>query len=78
MHFNIYIDDETGAKLKELALKRKETRNALVRRAIQEWVVKSSVSAWPSVILEFQGVSDFPPFESHRKDMNPPNEDPFA
>jgi predicted transcriptional regulator len=34
MHFKIHIDDETGAKLKDLAHKRKETLNALVRRAI--------------------------------------------
>ena len=78
MHFNIYIDDETGAKLKEMAQKRKESRNALVRRAIQEWVDRSGRPAWPKEILDFQGAPDFPPFESHRDEYLPQPEAPLA
>jgi hypothetical protein len=33
---------------------------------------------WPGEILDFKGVPDFPPFESHRDELTPPSEDPLA
>ena len=78
MHFNIYIDNETGSKLKDLARKRKETRNALIRRAIQEWVDRSNNSGWPKEVLDFQGMPGFPAFESYRGKLIPPPEDPLS
>ncbi len=30
------------------------------------WLAVKGVAAWPDVVLEFQGVKGFQPFESHR------------
>lgn len=78
MHFNIYIDDTVGMKLNKLAKTSGKTRNALIREAIEEWVNQQTNPQWPDKILTFQGMKDFPPFESHRKDLNESKEDPFA
>ena len=36
MHFNIYLDDETGQRLTTAAKERGENRNAVIRHAVQE------------------------------------------
>ena len=38
MHFNIYVDDETGNQLTRLARRLRTSRNAVIREALQEWV----------------------------------------
>ena len=38
MNFNIYLDDETGQQLNKVAKKVGESRNALVRQAVSEWL----------------------------------------
>jgi hypothetical protein len=32
---------------------------------------------WPPIILDFQGIKDYQPFESHRKKLKSPTKDPF-
>lgn len=79
MHFNIYIDDNIGLQLAKLAKTEKKTRNALIREAIKEWVEQHSEKPkWPAEVLAFKGIKSFPAFESHRKNVKPPEEDPFA
>jgi hypothetical protein len=31
-------------------------------------------SGWPEAILSYEGISDFPPFESYRDELLPPSE----
>src|SRR5471030_862374 len=38
MNFNIYLDDETGQQLNRLAKQAGESRNALVRHAVSDWL----------------------------------------
>ncbi|MDF9390917.1 MULTISPECIES: ribbon-helix-helix domain-containing protein [Methylococcus] len=86
MHFNIYLDDETGFRLKSLAEAEGESRNALIRRALKEWIEfhsdsKSSgaeKSGWPQEVAAFQGMPDMEPFESHRRNLIHPAGDPLA
>ena len=79
MHFNIYIDDAIGSQLSKLAKSEKKTRNALIREAIKEWVMHHSEKPkWPPDILAFNGIKSFPAFESQRKNLKPPKEDPLA
>ena len=78
MHFNIYLDDETGRSLNQLAELSGESRNALIRKAISEWIAKQARPAWPQTILDWRGIPDFPAFESSRSELKPASEDPFA
>lgn len=76
MHFNIYLDDQTGRQLNDCAQSEKKPRNALIREAIEEWLGRHH-AGWPEEIMGFQGIGDFLPFESHRAELQPPSLDPF-
>ena len=38
MNFNIYLDDETGQQLNHAAEQAGESRNALIRQAVCDWL----------------------------------------
>lgn len=78
MHFNIYLDDITGQQLKQLAQESGQSRNALIRQAINQWLEQQSKPQWPKAVMNFKGLGDTPAFESHRNDLAAPNEDPLA
>jgi hypothetical protein len=52
----------------------------LIRKALREWLDKKTLGSpgWPSLILEWQGIPDMPPFESYRDELLPPREDAFS
>lgn len=79
MNFNIYLDSKIGEALKRLAKRRKMTRNALIRKAVEDLVAKEGQSQiWSAAVLEWKGDSKFEPFETHRGQLRKPVEDPFA
>ncbi|CAN5224324.1 ribbon-helix-helix domain-containing protein [soil metagenome] len=78
MHFNIYIDDETGLQLNHLVKNSHRSRNALIREAIEQWLQQKLKPQWPNEVLQFKGVKDYPPFESHRDQLLPPKNDPLT
>ena len=79
MNFNIYLDSEIGAALKRLAKRRKLTRNALIRKAVEELLEKETHSQrWSETVLQWQGDPKFAPFESHRAKLAEPAQDPFG
>jgi predicted transcriptional regulator len=78
MHFNIYLDDETGKQLNAVAKQSGQTRNALIREAIKEWLARHARPQWPEAVMAFEGVPDMPPFEAGRKQLKPPADDPLA
>jgi predicted transcriptional regulator len=78
MNFNIYLDDETGQQLNKVAKKAGESRNALVRQAVGEWLKKHGKPQWPEDVLAFNGLADMPPFEASRDRLRPPVADPLA
>ncbi|TSE25107.1 hypothetical protein Tther_02603 [Tepidimonas thermarum] len=78
MHFNIYLDDTTGQQLNAMAEQTGESRNALIRKAISEWLAHQSQPQWPEVVANFKGMADAPPFEAGRDKLAPPVEDPLA
>jgi predicted transcriptional regulator len=78
MNFNLYLDDETGRKLNELAEKTGESRNALVRQAVSEWLERHGKPQWPEELLAFKGIADAPLFEASRDSLKPPASDPLA
>ena len=78
MHFNIYLDDETGQRLTAAAKERGENRNAVIRHAVQEWLRREGRSEWPALVRSHMGDSDMPPFEAGRDQLLPPSADPLA
>lgn len=78
MHFNVYFDDATGQQLNAVAQQVRESRNALIRKAVSEWLAAQSQPRWPEAVLDFQGVSDAPSFEAGRDRLKPPAVDPLA
>jgi predicted transcriptional regulator len=79
MNFNIYLNTAVGEALKRLAKRRKTTRNALIRQAVEELVAKEGESqTWSAAVLEWRGDSAFEPFESHRTELRKAAEDPLA
>jgi predicted transcriptional regulator len=79
VNFNIYLDSTLGEALKRLAKRRKVTRNALIRKAVEELVNKESRSEeWSAEVLAWQGDPRFEPFESHRAHLRAPASDPLA
>jgi hypothetical protein len=78
MNFNIYLDDETGQRLKQAAKDAGETRNAMIRRAVSEWLAHRDSPRWPDALLDFQGLPEMPPFEAGRDHLPAPASDPLA
>lgn len=78
MHFNVYIDDQTGQQLNAAAQQQGQTRNALIRAAVRDWLARQNQPKWPEEVLDFQGMADMPPFEGGREQLKPPAADPLA
>jgi hypothetical protein len=66
--------------LDRAAKKLGETRGGLIRKALREWLDKKTLGSpgWPSLILEWQGVPDMPPFEAYRDELLAPCEDALS
>ena len=78
MNFNIYLDDQTGAKLNHAAEQAGKSRNALVRQAVSEWLKRHGKPDWPDEVLAFEGMAGMPRFETGRGRLKPPAADPLA
>jgi predicted transcriptional regulator len=79
MNFNIYLDNAVGEALKRLAKRRKVTRNALIRQAVEDLVNKEVRSQdWSIAVMEWKGDPGIEPFESHRARLGVPTKDPLA
>jgi Ribbon-helix-helix protein, copG family len=78
MNFNIYIDDETGEQLKRAAEEAGESRNALIRRAVGEWLQRHGTPRWPDEVMNFKGIANIRRFEDGRDKLQPPAADPLA
>jgi predicted transcriptional regulator len=78
MHFNIYLEDEIGLRLTEAARQTGENRNALIRRAVQEWLARDNQPQWPQAVLNFTGMPDMPAFETGREHLAAVRDDPLA
>jgi predicted transcriptional regulator len=78
MHFNVYIDDATGQQLNQTAELVGESRNALIRKAVREWLERQGEPQWPAEVLGFEGMAVMPPFEANRSRLSPPLDDPLA
>ncbi|MFM2450896.1 MAG: hypothetical protein RIS44_3346 [Pseudomonadota bacterium] len=78
MHFNVYLDDKTGQQLNDVAEQFGEKRNALVRRAVQEWLAHQVQPGWPQAVLAHTGDDQMPAFEAGRRHLRAATDDPLA
>ena len=78
MNFNIYLDDTTGQQLTAFAQQAGESRNALIRKAVSDWLSRQAQPQWPETVLSFKGMADVPLFEASRDRLKPPVDDPLA
>ncbi|HEX5393494.1 MAG TPA: ribbon-helix-helix domain-containing protein [Rhodocyclaceae bacterium] len=79
MNINFSIDEATGQLLTRLAEEWGETRTALVRRALIEWLERhQETPRWPEAIMEFKGTADMPLFEASRDKLIHPAADPLS
>lgn len=78
MHFNLYLDDQTGQQLNAATEQCGQTRNALIREAVQEWLARRNKPQWPEAVMDFTGMPEMPAFEAGRKQLKPPVADPLA
>ncbi len=78
MNFNVYIDKPTGERLARLARARRTSRNALIREALANLLVRDSYTGWPQAVLDFRGMPAVRPFEDARQALKAPSEDPLV
>ena len=78
MNFNLYLDDQTGEQLNRAAEQSGQSRNAMIRQAVMEWLARRKQPQWPAEVMDFQGLPDLPPFEAGRDTLKPPATDPLA
>lgn len=78
MNFTIYLDEQTGKRLAQVASKSRKSRNALIRDAVRRWLADEGKAVWPDIVLKFEGAREFEPFESHRERLRMPARDPLA
>ena len=78
MNVNVYFEDSVAQQLGQYARSLHKPRNTIIREAVKEWIAHHEIKKWPKSILKFTGCPDFPAFESTRKELSPPKEDPLA
>ena len=79
MNIHIYIENNLGEQLQMAAKTMHKTRNLIIREAIQEWLQNHKAAEWPPCIRNFKGLGKekITRFESHRRELTKPKEDPF-
>lgn len=75
MNFNIYINEEIGHKLEELAKRENKSRNLIIREALDYYLRSKEKKSWPHEVMNFQGACELAQaFESFREELLPPPE----
>lgn len=77
MNINIYLEDDLAKSLNQIVKGSGQSRNAVIREAVREYIILHEEKKWPSSIVNYKGTKGITPFESQRDDLLPPKEDPF-
>jgi len=75
MNINIYLEETLAKSLNQCVKQTGASRNAIIREAINEWILHHQVKHWPTSILNFKGVAKTPSFESFRDELTPPSDE---
>ena len=75
MNFSIYINDELGKKLQEIAEREHISRNNLINEAIARLIEQREASTWNEEVLNWSGCHEFE--IGSRDDLIVPKEEIF-
>jgi hypothetical protein len=78
LSFHVYIEPALEAKLDSLCKKTGEKRNAIVRKALREYVESRLVTEWPEDLFQFKPDKSLQRFESSRTEFTSDRDDIFA
>ena len=59
MNFSIYLNDELGKKLQEIAEREQVLRNNLINEAIARLIEEREASTWSEEVLNWSGCPEF-------------------
>ncbi len=77
MNINIYLEDSLAKSLNSHVKETGQSRNAIIREAVKDYIISHQVTKWPDSVLKYKGTKNIESFESHRDELTPPKEDPF-
>ena len=69
MNVNIYVEDDLGREINQMAQLLGKSRNAIIREALKEWVDHHASREWPAIVKNYAGIKDFPRFEDYRNEL---------
>jgi Arc/MetJ-type ribon-helix-helix transcriptional regulator len=76
MNFSLHLGDDLVRQLSAMSKATGRSRNALIRKAIEEWLERETCRQWPEEVLRFSGLPKAVPFEDARAELLHP-EEPF-
>ena len=59
MNFSIYLNDELGKKLQEIAEREQISRNNLINEAIARLIEEREANTWSEEVLNWSGCPEF-------------------
>ncbi len=78
MNLSIYLPPNVVSKLSFVAEQQHISKNAIVRKALEEWLTHHyPKSTWSAHFFDFQAIKETPDFSSYRNELAPPKEDIF-
>ena len=78
MNFNVYLDYALAQKLESLSRKQGKKRNAVIREALEAWIIQANSQTWPTTVMDYEGTSDWIAFEEYREELLAPQELEFG
>jgi metal-responsive CopG/Arc/MetJ family transcriptional regulator len=78
MNFSLHLNDDLMRRLNALTQAMGQSRNALIREAIEEWLERQEHRRWPKEVLRFSGIPEAIPLEQSRADKSISNSQSLA
>ena len=76
VNFSLHLSDDLVRQLNAVSKATGQSRNTLMREAIEEWLERQTCRQWPEDVLRFSGFPKAIPFEDARAELLSPKE-PF-
>lgn len=72
MNFSVHLNDNLVERLNRTARETGKPRNALIREAVAQWLVRRQPGKWPAEVMNFRAIRGIKRFEEDRKKLRPP------
>ncbi len=74
MNLSLRLDGDLARRLNVMAQTMGQSRNALVRKAVEEWLARQTGPRWPAEVARCSGLPEAVPFEDTRSELLHPEE----